>query len=310
VTLFRQCVRVGLFPTVFVGGQAIGFWAIGTGQNHELVVGGVTLGVVLIIAIFERIQPFHSSWNQSREDVRTDFTHAVVSMIILPKVLEIGQTVGLLSLAVFLTEMVGGSLWPHQWALFPQLLLAMLISQFGEYWAHRCMHEIPLLWRLHATHHSPERLYWLNAARFHPLDTAVSYTIATFPLILLGAGAEMLLLYSIWVMVHGMFQHCNIDLKLGPLNYIFSMAELHRWHHSLVLEEANSNYGNNIIFWDLVFGTLFYPKDRTPSEFIGLSEIKNFPKGYWGQVMSPFRWKTYGAITPLDTSEDAKIPVT
>jgi len=188
--------------------------------------------------------------------------------------------------------MVGGTLWPHQWALFPQLILAMLISQFGEYWAHRCMHEIPFLWRLHATHHSPERLYWLNAARFHPFDTAVGYTIATFPLILLGADADMLLLYSIWVAVHGMFQHCNIDIKLGPLNYIFSMAELHRWHHSLVLEEANSNYGNNIIFWDIVFGTMFYPKERTPSEYIGLSEMKNFPKGYWGQIMSPFRWKS------------------
>ena len=65
----------------------------------------------------------------------------------------------------------------------------------------------------------------------------------------------MLLLYTVWVSVHGLFQHCNVRLRLGPLNYIFSMCELHRWHHSLKLEEANSNYGNNILFWDLVFDT-------------------------------------------------------
>ena len=32
------------------------------------------------------------------------------------------------------------------------------------------MHEVPWLWRFHATHHSAPRLYWLNAGRFHPLD--------------------------------------------------------------------------------------------------------------------------------------------
>ncbi|PCJ79733.1 MAG: hypothetical protein COA57_15455 [Flavobacteriales bacterium] len=91
--------------------------------------------------------------------------------------------------------------------------------------------------------------------------------------------------------VHGMFQHCNIHLKLGLLNYVFSMAELHRWHHSLKIEEANTNYGNNIIFWDIVFGTMHYPKDQEASEDIGLSEIENFPEDYLGQVASPFQWK-------------------
>ncbi len=53
----------------------------------------------------------------------------------------------------------------------------MIVSEFGSYWAHRLMHERPLLWRLHAVHHSAERLYWLNAGRFHPLDTAMQYVV-------------------------------------------------------------------------------------------------------------------------------------
>ena len=96
---------------------------------------------------------------------------------------------------------------------------------------------------------------------------------------------------STWIVVHGMYQHCNVDVKLGPLNYIFSMAELHRWHHSLTLEEANSNYGNNIIFWDLVFGTMFWPKERLPSEHIGLSDMPEFPQSYLEQLSSPFKWQ-------------------
>ncbi len=150
---------------------------------------------------------------------------------------------------------------------------------------------MPLLWRLHATHHSPGRLYWLNASRFHPLDTAGSVALSLGSVSLLGANPDVLLLMAIWIAVHGLFQHCNIKLRLGPLNYIFSMAELHRWHHSLVLEEANANYGNNIIFWDIVFGTMYWPRDRDASENIGLSDLDAFPQGWLGQILSPFRWK-------------------
>ncbi|WP_422822321.1 sterol desaturase family protein [Vreelandella nanhaiensis] len=33
---------------------------------------------------------------------------------------------------------------------------------------HRASHRIGWLWRLHAPHHSAERLYWLNGKRRHP----------------------------------------------------------------------------------------------------------------------------------------------
>ena len=109
-------------------------------------------------------------------------------------------------------------------------------------------------------------------------------------LLALGAGGDLMVMFSTWIAVHGLYQHCNVDLKLGPLNYIFSMAELHRWHHSLSMEEANHNFGNNIIFWDIVFGTMFWPKDRTPSEDIGIGDMPDFPPGYIGQLLSPVRW--------------------
>jgi predicted MFS family arabinose efflux permease len=31
---------------------------------------------------------------------------------------------------------------------------------------------LPVLWPIHAVHHSSHRLYWLNSARMHPLDAA------------------------------------------------------------------------------------------------------------------------------------------
>jgi sterol desaturase/sphingolipid hydroxylase (fatty acid hydroxylase superfamily) len=69
------------------------------------------------------------------------------------------------------------------------------------------------------------------------------------------------------------------------------MAEPHRWHHSRTLAEANTNYGSNLIVWDLVFGTFFLPRDRQPPAAIGIGNMPEFPTRYLAQLASPFRWK-------------------
>ncbi|MCA9538288.1 MAG: sterol desaturase family protein [Myxococcales bacterium] len=286
----RAVITYALFPVWFALAFAVAGLALRRGWSTSATLAGITAATVAIIAIAERVHPAHAEWNRARGDVRTDLIHGLVSMITLPAVLEIALTAALLSVATRLSGAVGFALWPTHWPLWLQLPLALLISQFGEYWLHRLMHERPLLWRLHATHHSPERLYWLNAARFHPLDTALTYTNSLSVLLVLGAGPEVLFLQAVWMAVHGLFQHCNVHLRLGPLNYVFSMAELHRWHHSPRLEEANANYGNNIIFWDLVFGTFFHPRDRDADPAVGLHDPAVFPRGYLGQIASPFAW--------------------
>ena len=108
-------------------------------------------------------------------------------------------------------------------------------------------------------------------------------------MVLLGAGTDILALLTVHIVVHGLFQHCNVDYKVGPLNYVFSLGELHRWHHSKTIEESNTNYGNNVIFWDLVFGSWFHPKDRMPPADIGLVDQPDFPTDYVGRLLSPFR---------------------
>jgi ornithine lipid hydroxylase len=268
---------------------------------HPGILAIITVLTAVLIALVERIHPAHEIWKKSHDDIRTDASHALISMILLPKGMELAFQGLVLTLASYLSEAMGGSFWPGTWPVFVQLILALIITQFGEYWWHRLAHEVPFFWRFHSVHHSAERLYWLNAARFHPIDTGVSYFITLVTLGILGLDPEILLLVTTWIAVHGLFQHSNIKLKLGPLNYIFSMAELHRWHHSLNLEEANRNYGNNIIFWDIVFGTFFYPKDRETSSTIGISDIPDFPKKYLAQVAVPFRWRWKTEDAPKKT---------
>ena len=105
-------------------------------------------------------------------------------------------------------------------------------------------------------------------------------------LIALGCGPEVIGLHGLFSAVHGIFQHANLPLRLGPLNWVFSMAELHRWHHSKLPKESDTNFGNNLIIWDVLFGTRFLPKDREVGP-LGLLN-RAYPTGFLAQLKTPF----------------------
>ena len=122
------------------------------------------------------------------------------------------------------------------------------------------------------------------------MDIGLDTILGVGTLVLLGCGEAVIALFLLVGAVHGIFQHANLRLRLGPLNWIFSMAELHRWHHSRRLEEANTNYGQNLIVWDVVFGTRYLPPDREPPVDVGLADMPDFPQTFFAQLASPFRW--------------------
>jgi sterol desaturase/sphingolipid hydroxylase (fatty acid hydroxylase superfamily) len=156
-----------------------------------------------------------------------------------------------------------------------------------RYWLHRFAHENDTLWRLHAVHHSVEQLYWLNTARFHPIEKTLQMCLDSLPFLLMGVEERVLALYYLAYASNGFVQHCNIDVRYGLLNYIVGSAETHRWHHSRVPREANANYGNTVIVWDLLFGTWFLPRDREIAE-LGLHE-HDYPKSFIGLMGAPFK---------------------
>ena len=49
---------------------------------------------------------------------------------------------------------------------------------------------------------------------FHPLDTALNVVVSLTPVIVLGAPRELIILLGTWVAVHGLYRHCNVQLRL------------------------------------------------------------------------------------------------
>lgn len=245
-----------------------------------------------LLALLERLVPYRSAWQRSHGDVSTDWQHFVITGVIANAVFR-GLVAGvLIDAGARLTERIGFSPWPSEWPALAQLLLALVVAEFGHYWLHRFAHEVPLLWRFHAVHHSAPRLYWLNAARFHPLDLLSLMIVESGPLLLLGIDSRALLMFLLFRFLYGQVQHCNIDLgHQGPLDWIFSSHELHRWHHSRDPREGNSNYGAALSCWDQIFRTFFRPSGRDFDAVVGVHGLAAFPQRYIDQVLEPFRRK-------------------
>ena len=294
---WRRAFAWLIFPITFGGSLALTAYAQAKGVKLELTpMVGIVPGALVVMAA-ERIQPHSPRWTRSHGDVWTDALHVGLSQMLPPPLIDALFKVTLAGAAVALAERVGGTLWPISLPLGVSVALAAVLSELLPYGWHRLCHESAFFWRFHATHHSAPRLWWLNAARFHPIDAFVGYALTALPLVLLGCPPEAIALLATFTAVHGLFQHSNIDLRLGPLNWVFSMAELHRWHHSRDLALANANYGANVIFWDIVFRTRKLPKDRDhdPAD-VGFEGDERFPQTYWGQVASVFRFPKEPAI--------------
>ena len=280
-----------LFPLVLGGGLAYAVHQIQSGTPPEEAILLPTVGTYFLLMGLERLFFWQKRWLHSDGDLPVDLGHLVVSGIVTAQGLGVPVRLGAIAVGVWLADGIGFTLWPSDWNLWLQLLLALVFGEFFMYWIHRLTHEFDVLWRFHAMHHSAPRLYFLNAVRFHPVDIALSTFAPMVPLLIVGADGRVIALFGLFSAVHGLFQHANLVIRIGPLNWFFSMAELHRWHHSRNLEESNTNFGQNLIVWDIVFGTRYLPKDRDPPEDIGIAGLPAFPMDYWGQLVSPLRWQ-------------------
>jgi sterol desaturase/sphingolipid hydroxylase (fatty acid hydroxylase superfamily) len=252
----------------------------------------------LLILLLEHYSPHYTEWQGRREDVRVDLMFMIAVQIALPVLLAVTLGVAALDLIVSAGIEPAG-LWPHHWPAGAQVILMLLTADFLRYWLHVAAHKYQPLWRLHAVHHSVEKLYWLNVGRFHPIEKALQYLFDALPFVLLRVSPDVLTLYFVFYSINGFFQHSNVELRFGWLNYVISSAELHRWHHSRVPGESNSNYGNNLIVWDLLFGTRFLPNDRAVDD-LGLPNHR-YPKSFLAQMKSPFVRGIENRETPTPT---------
>ena len=138
------------------------------------------------------------------------------------------------------------------------LLAGFLLLDLLQYLVHRLEHSVPLLWRLHALHHSDPDVDVTTAVRHHPLE--ILFTSVTYWLAVLALGIPVMIvgIHALAVFSTAALQHGNIRLPEWLerlLRPVLVTTDMHRIHHSVVFEEANSNYGAVLSIWDRLFRT-------------------------------------------------------
>ncbi len=239
----------------------------------------------LCITVHEWKVPYRTLWHPTGPELANDTAYMVLGQVMLERVLT-GATIFAITLLTAQNSWQISQFWPHEWPILVQTALMLAVGDFFRYWLHRGFHRFAWMWRFHAVHHSPERLYWINVGRFHPIEQGMQFLVDALPFILLGVSTEVLSAYFVFYAVNGFFQHSNCLVKLGPLNWIVAGPELHRWHHSVIPEESNHNFGNNLIIWDIIFGTRLCPVDRKIGP-LGIP-VKGYPQSFLRQLVAPF----------------------
>lgn len=244
------------------------------------------LAVLLVTLGLERVSPHVASWNAPRHEVRQDVAYLLLAAVLQP----LGKLAGL-ALASAVSLAIVALIGPHELVGLPtsaRALIAFAAADLGKYALHRLAHERAGWWRFHAEHHAPRRMYALNATRLHPVNLLWNLGLDAAAPALLGLDLRTATLLAVLRGSVSILQHANVRLVLGPLSWVFSTPELHQWHHSSELGEANSNYGSTLIVWDVLFGTRRWPRDRAVPTTLGIADGAVRPGALRGQIVWPF----------------------
>ena len=241
--------------------------------------------LIVALLLLERWMPHEKKWESPDGQTLANIAHTLTSKGTVQCIMIFSAAIGLAEVITPVAQ-PGYSVWPRDWPMWAQVSLGLVTAEFGLYWAHRLAHEWPLFWRLHAIHHSVRKLWVINTGRFHFLDSVFKIALGMGVLLSLGAPLEVVQWTSIVTAYIGLLTHCNVEMRFGWLSYVFNTPAVHRWHHSINLDQGDMNYGENIVLWDILFGTFYLNGKRRPPSFIGISEY--MPPRFVHQLLWPF----------------------
>jgi sterol desaturase/sphingolipid hydroxylase (fatty acid hydroxylase superfamily) len=167
-------------------------------------------------------------------------------------------------------------------------LLSILIFDFFYYWYHRSEHKYPGLWVMHKLHHLDPGINVSTNLRHHWLEDVGRIPMITIPMAILfdlspRAGGAVGFSFSVWTF----FIHANLKLSLGRLSWLVDGPQVHRIHHSKLLQHFDRNFAAFFPIWDVIFGTYYHPGrgEFPPTGVSGEPQVTTLREAAW----LPFR---------------------
>ena len=247
----------------------------------------ILIGMMIIMYGIENIFPYlRKAPNQKKHDLR-NLGICLINFFVNGLV-----GTGVVLVAEWTTKNNFGLLNYVQLPFWSEIIIGILLIDFGSYGMHNLTHRIPLLWRFHRVHHSDLYLNSTSSIRFHPLETVLTQGIYLGTAILVfGISMPCFVLYGSIAIPLLIMQHSNTKWpdwleKYG--RYIFATPGWHKIHHSDDRIQTDSHFGDVFTFWDRLFGT---SKPTRPEDIsYGLKEFADDEKQTIGyQMLLPFK---------------------
>lgn len=247
---------------------------------------GQFFGLFLFFVIFTPLERYFALRQEQkifRQGWLTDATYFLLNRFMVDSV----SFVIIVVLAIFWHWMISPDFQAKVAAqsTWLQFIEALLLIEVLGYFYHRWSHSSPLLWKFHSVHHSSSQMDWLAAARGHPFDQIFARVFFFVPFYVIGFNEKTLGGFVFILALNGIYLHSNVRFRFKILRWLIVTPEHHHWHHSNDIEARNKNFSAIFPFMDMIFGTLYLPKNKIPQTY-GVSE--NVPKGFLGQLKYPF----------------------
>ena len=183
------------------------------------------------------------------------------------------------AMAALAAERGWGLLNSLDWPSALEIALGVVALDLVIYLQHVMFHAVPVLWRLHQVHHADLDFDVTTGLRFHTIEIVLSMGLKVAAVAALGPAVWSVLLFEVLLNATSMFNHGNVRLPARldrVLRWLIVTPEMHRVHHSVVVREANSNFGFNLPWWDYLCGTYRdQPAAGHESMTIGVSHLRD-----------------------------------
>jgi len=261
--------------------------------NEKVIRMSFFFGMLIVMALWELVAPRRaltiSKTVRWVNNLGLVFFNSFLLRVIFP-----AAAVGV---AAFASSNGWGLLNYYQIPFWMAVVLSVVIMDFIIYLQHVMVHAIPALWRLHRMHHADLDFDVTTGARFHPIEILLSMLIKFATIIVLGPPVVAVVIFEIVLNATAMFNHSNIRLPLtldSILRWFVVTPDMHRVHHSVEDDEANSNFGFSLPWWDRLFGTYrAQPRNGHEGMTIGIHKYRDPKQVSWlpGMMMLPFKGK-------------------
>jgi len=261
--------------------------------NEKTIRMGFFFGMLLLMALWEIVAPRRaltvSKTVRWVNNLGLVFLNSFIVRIIFP------------TAAVGVASFVNSSGWGMLNYYDVPFLLAVIASviamDFVVYVQHVMVHAIPALWRLHRVHHADPDYDVTTGARFHPIEIVLSMLIKFATIVVLGPPVVAVVIFEVMLNATAMFNHGNVRLPIALdriLRLLVVTPDMHRVHHSIEDDEANSNFGFSLPWWDRLFGTYRdQPRAGHVGMTIGIHKFNEAKQVSWlpGMLTLPFKGK-------------------